>query len=121
MTRIAIRWSLLPLEVVLGYVLVGFAAVFAADQMGLWYEPFAGFFAAVAVVCVAYFRAPAWPVLVAFVAYSIGCWAAHRMLWESSYFPENYAEAYEPTNLPFWVTLAGGTLAARQPSNPRCT
>ena len=111
MIRTEIRWVLLPFEVLLGFVLVGIAAVLAAGQFYLWYEPVGGFFAAIAVVAVAYIRAPAWRLMVAFVAYSIGCAVVHQMLWESSFYPENYARAYEPTNLPFWVTLSGGTLA----------
>jgi hypothetical protein len=111
MTRTEVRWVLLPFEILIGFVLVGIAAALAAGQLYLWYEPVGGFFAAIAVVVVAYLRAPAWPVTVAFVAYSIGCAAAHNMLWERSFYPENYTEAYEPTNLPLWVTFAGGTLA----------
>jgi hypothetical protein len=30
---------------------------------------------------------------------------------KDSYFPEGYARAYEPTLIPFWVTLGGGLLA----------
>jgi hypothetical protein len=111
MTRTEIRWVLLPFEILLGFVLVGIATVLAAGQLYVWYEAVGGFFAAIAVVAVAYIRAPAWPVMAAFVAYSVGTAAAHNMLWERSFYPENYARAYEPTHLPFWVTLAGGTLA----------
>ena len=112
MTRTEVRWVLLPFEILLGFVLVGIAAVLAAGQLYLWYEPVGGFFAAVAVVVVAYLRAPAWPVMVAFVAYAIGCVAAHNMLRGRSFYPESYTEAYAATNLPFWVTFVGGTLAS---------
>src|SRR6187401_246191 len=100
MTRTEIRWVLLPFEVLLGFALVGIAAVLVAGQLYLWYEPVGGFFAAIAVVSVAYFRAPAWKLMAAFVAFSIGAAVAHNMLWESSFYPENYEKAYEPTNLP---------------------
>jgi len=111
MTRTAIRWALLPFEILLGFVLVGIAGVMAAGLFYLWYEPVGGFFAAIAVVALAYIRAPAWPLMTALIAYSMGCAVAHQMLWERSFYPENYETAYEPTNFPFWVTFAGGTLA----------
>jgi hypothetical protein len=111
MTRTEIRWVLLPFEILLGFVLVGSAAVLAAGLFYLWYEPVGGFFSAIAVVAVAYIRAPAWPVMAALVAYSVGCAVAHSMLWESSFYPEHYSNAYQPKNLPFCVTFAGGALA----------
>ena len=111
MSRVALRWSLLPFEVAAGFLVAGIAAVLAADQLGLWYEPVGGFVAAIAVVTISYFRAPGWPVFVAFVSYCVGAAIAFSALWGRSFYPENYAEPYEPTNLPFWVTLAGGTLA----------
>jgi hypothetical protein len=111
MSRTAIRWILLPFEVLLGFVLVGILAVMAAGQFYLWYEPVGGFFAAIAVVALAYVRAPQRPLLAALVAYLLGATVAQQLLWERSFYPENYANAYEPTNFPFWVTLAGGALA----------
>ena len=111
MARTGVRWVLLPIEVILGFVLVGIAAVLVSGMLHLWHEPFGGFFAAIAVVTITYFRAPARRLMAAIVAYLIGCAVAYGMLWESSFYPENYPSAYEPTNLPFWVTFSGGTLA----------
>jgi hypothetical protein len=111
MSRIALRWSLLPFEVMLGFVVAGIAAVFASGLLGLWYEPVGGFVAAIAVVTLSYIRAPKRPVTVAFISYSIVAAVAFGALWERSFYPENYAQSYEPTNMPFWVTLGGGTIA----------
>ena len=84
--------------------------LYSRPTMGLWYKPFAGFFAAVAVVCVAYFSRSPPSASIRGSAYSIGCWAAHQNALGKQL--QNYAEAYEPTNLPFWVTLAGGALGS---------
>jgi len=110
MTRTEVRWVLLPLEVILAFVLVGIGAGLISEKLYIWWEPFAGFFAAIAVVSVAYICAPGRKLLVAFAAFVLGGAIAYLML-KDSFFPEDYARAYEPTLMPFWVTLGGGTLA----------
>jgi uncharacterized membrane protein YdcZ (DUF606 family) len=110
MTQTAIRWALLPFEVVFSFLVVAFTATFIADHVHVWWQPVGGFFAAIAVVGVAYARAPKRPLLVALVAFVLGSAAAYLLLW-NSYFPESYPRPYAPTSIPFWVTVAGGALA----------
>jgi hypothetical protein len=110
MTRTEVRWVLLPLKVILAFVLVGIAAGLISERLYIWWEPFAGFFAAIAVVSVAYICAPGRKLLVALAAFVLGGAIAYQML-KDSYFPEGYARAYEPTLMPFWLTLGGGLLA----------
>jgi hypothetical protein len=110
MTRTEVRWVLLPLKVILAFVLVGIAAGLISERLYIWWEPFAGFFAAIAVVSVAYICAPGRKLPVALAAFVLGGAIAYQML-KDSYFPEGYARAYEPTLIPFWVTLGGGLLA----------
>ena len=110
MTRTEVRWVLLPLKVILAFVLVGIAAGLISERLYIWWEPFAGFFAAIAVVSVAYICAPGRKLPVALAAFVLGGAIAYQML-KDSYFPEGYARAYEPTLMPFWVTLGGGLLA----------
>jgi len=110
MTRTEVRWVLLPLKVILAFVLVGIAAGLISERLYIWWEPFAGFFAAIAVVSVAYICAPGRKLPVALAAFVLGGAIAYQML-KDSYFPEGYARAYEPTLIPFCVTLGGGLLA----------
>jgi len=110
MTRTEVRWVLLPLKVILAFVLVGIAAGLISERLYIWWEPFAGFFAAIAVVSVAYICAPGRKLPVALAAFVLGGAIAYQML-KDSYFPEGYARAYEPTLMPFWLTLGGGLLA----------
>ena len=110
MTRIVIRWILLPFEVALGFLLAAIAAVYIVDQLHLWWEPVVGFLAAFAVVSISYARAPRRPLRVAFVSYVLGGVAAYRLLRDSS-FPEDFPRPYDSTFIPFCVTLAGGALA----------
>ena len=86
MTRTEIRWVLLPFEILLGFVLAGIAAVLVAGQLYVWYEPVGGFFAAIAVVAVAYIRAPAWPVMAALVVHSM-----HFRCLKNISYPPGYA------------------------------
>jgi hypothetical protein len=109
-TRIAIRWVLLPFEMVLGFVLSGIAIGLLVERLHVWFEPVVGFLVAGVVVVTAYARAPARPLLSAFVTYLIGAAVAYSLL-RNSYFPENTLRAYEPTLIPLWVTLGGGVLA----------
>lgn len=110
MTRTDIRWVLLPFEIILAFIVTGIGAAFVSGWLYLWYQPFAGFFAAAAVVCVAYLGAPRWKLLTALVTLILGGALAYRLL-DGSFYPENYAVPYSPTSMPFWVTLSGGVLA----------
>jgi hypothetical protein len=110
MTRLAIRWALLPFEVVIGFVLVVIAVALIAGWFVVWWEPVGGFLGAIAVVCISYARAPRQPLLVAVISFVLGGVAAYQLLWYSS-VPEGYSAAYQPTSIPFGVTLAGGGLA----------
>jgi len=110
MTRTEIRWVLLPFEVVLAFVVVGIVSALIAESLYLWYEPFAGFFAAFAVVSASYLGAPRWKLPVALASFILGGAAAYQLL-KDTFYPENYTSPYEPTLMPFWVTLGGGVFA----------
>jgi hypothetical protein len=91
-------------------VLAGIGAGLISDELYMWSEPFAGFFAALAVVSVAYIRAPSLKLFVALASFVLGGAIAYEML-KDSFFPANHARAYEATLTPLWVTLGGGALA----------
>jgi hypothetical protein len=106
-----VKWTVAFLAVVGAFVLAGVAGGLAADSLGYWSTPAAGFSAALAVVLVAYFSAPARKLLAAASAFVVGAAAAWSLL-EPSFFPESYGErgGYEPTHLPIVATYIGGLL-----------
>ena len=106
MTRTELRWVLLPFEVALAFILVGKAAALIAEKLHISSEPVSGFFAAFAVVAVTYLGAPRSKLFAAVISFVLGGAVAYGVL-KDSFDPRTY----EPTLMPFWVTLAGGALA----------
>jgi hypothetical protein len=123
MNRDRVRYSLLPLAAVLAFVLGGMFGERVAIALGFWTYPLTGFCAAFAVVSVVYLVAPDRKFYSSCISYVIGAVLAFLAL-KDCYDPRTY----EPTLMPFWVTLAGGAFAlaiaaahtfggARSPSN----
>lgn len=93
------------------FVVAGLGAAVAANLAGLWEKPVAGCVAAFSVVLSAFLFAPRHKTACALVTFFAGATTAW-MLVGQSYFPESYGAplAYQPTHIPFLVTLAGGCL-----------
>ena len=106
MSRTAIRWLLLPFATVLAMVLAVLCGERFAIVLGFWSRPVVGFCAAFAAVSIVYIVAPVRKLFSASIAYLVGATLAYSAL-KDSYDPRTY----EPTLMPFWVTLAGGALA----------
>jgi hypothetical protein len=106
MSLTALRWILLPFAAVLALVLAALCAERIGIALRLWTYPFVGFFSAFAVVSTAHAVAPARKFFSAFISYVIGGAFAYAAL-KDCYDPRTY----EPTLMPFWVTLAGGAFA----------
>ncbi|MFN0196903.1 MAG: hypothetical protein ACKVT0_09155 [Planctomycetaceae bacterium] len=106
-----LRWFFAVLAVMGGFFVAGISGGIAADLVGFWAVPGAGFSAAFAVVILTYLTVPNYKFLSACVALVIGAIAAWPIL-EPSFFPESYGErgAYQPTHLPIIITYAGGIL-----------
>jgi MFS-type transporter involved in bile tolerance (Atg22 family) len=90
------------------------AAVVAVDiiagRIGVWRTLAIGIVAAPIVVLTAYAVAPEKKRLAAAIAFSIGAAAATYLL-RNDYYPELYENAYEPTMIPLFATIASGAIA----------
>lgn len=93
------------------FVAAGLSAGIAANLVGLWEKPIAGCVAAFSVVLSTFLFAPHHKVICALVTFFAGAAAAWILVGQSS-FPESYGAplAYQPTHVPFVVTVAGGCL-----------
>lgn len=106
------QWSLAVLAVLGAFFVAGIAGSIAADILGFWHIPGAGFFAATAVVVTAYLAAPRRKALFSCAAFALGASAAWILL-EPSFYPESqrYGDlAYQPTHLPIVATYIGGII-----------
>ncbi len=105
------RWAATLLAVVGAFFAGGIAGAMAAELLGLWDLPCAGFAAALGVVGVAYLAAPTRKFPFAALCLVLGAAFAWHLVGEEQY-PEHYdGLAYRPTPLPFASTLFGGLLA----------
>lgn len=103
-----LKWLVAVLAALGGFVTAGITGAFAAELLGFWHLPGAGFSAAATVVILAYIAAPRHKLLTALIVLTIGAVAAWLTL-EPSWLPESYAErgAYQPTHLPIIATYVG--------------
>ena len=107
----AVEWSKAVLATLGAFIVAGVAAGFLAGALHVWATPVEGFVAAFAVVLAAYVFAPTLKVLAASLVLAVGAAAAWKLIGHSD-FPESYGElAYQPTQIPFFATIAGGLLA----------
>lgn len=106
------RWILLiPVEVGV-FVLAVVIGQVIGSAIGLWGEPVSGFCAATSAVAAAYVLAPRRKLAAASVVLLLGAGVAWFLIDPPSFYPESYGpKAYSETNLPVYVTYAGGVLA----------
>lgn len=98
--------------VLVAFVASSIAGLFAADAIGLWEDPLAGFAAASTVVFVAFAMVPERKLAVATFILFWGAAMAWLLLDPPSSYPESYRNrAYAPTYIPILSTYAGGVLA----------
>ena len=107
----SLAWSQALFAVLGAFIVGGLGAAIAANFAGLWEMPVAGCVAAFSVVLSAFLFAPRHKTACALVTFFAGATAAWVLVGQS-YFPESYGAplAYQPTYIPFLVTLAGGCL-----------
>lgn len=104
-------WAVTLLAVVGAFFAGGIAGAMAAELLGLWDLPCAGFAAALGVVGVAYLAAPTRKFQFAALCLVLGAAFAWHLIGEE-WYPEHYdGLAYRSTLLPFASTLVGGILA----------
>ena len=103
------KWLVAPFAVLGAFVVAGIAGALVMDGLGFWDPPGAGFCAAAAVVCMAYFAAPRYQLASACVALVLGAVVAWLLL-EPSSLPERRGDpqAYQPTHIPVVATYLGG-------------
>src|SRR5688572_3616332 len=97
----------LPFAVIGTFVATALVALYVASMFTNWTELFVGPVSAAAVVSVTFWLAPAKKKLSGIIMLLIGA-AFAWLLLRDSYYPELHPQAYQPTLLPFWVTIAGG-------------
>ena len=103
------RWFLTPFVPVLVFYLSAVPTLFITIVFKIWIDPTYGFIAAFCVVLSAYLIAPSAKKWIGIIAFLLGAIAAWFIVGES-YYPENYANPYQPTYLPLMVTYCGGLL-----------
>ena len=103
------RWFLTPFVPVLVFYLSAVPTLFITIVFSIWIDPAYGFIAAFSVVLSAYSIAPSAKQCIGIIAFFVGAIAAWFIVGES-YYPENYANPYQPTYLPLMVTYGGGLL-----------
>ncbi|TZF83346.1 hypothetical protein [Cognatilysobacter lacus] len=107
----AVEWTKALLATLGAFIVAGVAAGFVAGALHVWATPIEGFVAAFVVVLAAYALAPSLKVPAASLTLAVGAAAAWKLIGHSD-FPESYGElAYQPTQIPFLATIAGGLLA----------
>jgi len=110
-----IRLAALVPGVVVVFLVVALACSLAADELGIWAEPFVGFITSMAVVATAFALAPGPPwikLLLALLALILGTASAWQLLRPPSFTPESWGNrAYQPTYIPIAVTVTGGVVA----------
>ena len=107
----AFEWTKAALATLGAFIASGVAAGLLAGALHVWATPVEGFVAAFAVVIAAYVFAPGAKVSAATLVLAAGAIAAWKLIGHSD-FPESYGElAYQPTQIPFLATIAGGLLA----------
>ena len=105
------RWIVAFFSVAGAFFLCGIGGSFIASLFGCWELPVAGFCAAFSVVSTAYLSVPKFRNESCIIVFVMGTFAAWFIL-EPSYYPEGYQElAYQPSHLPFIITVAGGISA----------
>ncbi len=105
------QWVISAFAISGAFFLCGFGGALIADLTGLWDKPLAGFFAAFGVVSIAYLSAPSKNREFSLLVFIVGCLCAWFLVG-SSWYPESYpSKAYQPTHLPFIVTVLGGLVS----------
>jgi hypothetical protein len=102
------HWTISIFSVAGAFFLCGICGAGTASLFGMWEEPMAGFFAAFGTVSMAYLSAPCRKKQFALIVFLLGALCAWLLIG-NSWYPESYpAKAYQPTYLPFVITLFGG-------------
>ena len=111
MRVVAVRsWLLASVKVFVAFVFFGVAGAFLASYTGVWDTPVAGFCAAFGVVVTAFLAAPQLKLATATASFIVGAAVAWWLVGDS-FWPEGLPKAYQPTNVPFYCTVAGGAFA----------
>lgn len=103
------RWVIVPFVAVTVFVVTAIVGFGLCLLFGLWFEPVIGFMAAFSTVLITSLSAPKFEEWVGVLTYFLGAVAAWYLIGDS-FYPENYAQPYEPTNIPIVVTYLGGLL-----------
>jgi hypothetical protein len=104
------QWTISFFAVFGAFFLCGIFGSALASLFGLWDRPISGFFAAFGVVTIAYLSSPSWNKQFSVIVFMLGAICAWLLIGES-WYPEHYLDkAYQPTHLPFFITLVGGLL-----------
>jgi hypothetical protein len=104
------QWIISFFAVFGAFFLCGIFGSALASLFGLWDQPISGFFAAFGVVTMAYLSSPNRNKLYSVIVFLLGAIIAWLLIGDS-WYPESYTEkAYQPTYLPFLITLFGGFL-----------
>ncbi|GLQ30909.1 hypothetical protein [Litoribrevibacter albus] len=105
------RWFTAFFATLGGFFFCGLGGSLIADLSGFWHLPVAGFFAAFGTVTLAYFSVPNYKDKIAYGILLVGSMLAWLLL-EPSNYPSSYEDkAYQPTHIPFLVTVIGGIVA----------
>lgn len=105
------KWATFVFAVIGAFFLCSIGGVLIAEWLGLWDLPVVGFCAAFGVVSLAFVSAPTKRSEVALTVFVAGALLAWFLI-EPSWYPEAYGEkAYQPTHVPFFVTVLGGLVA----------
>lgn len=105
------KWVTFIFAVIGAFVACGVGGIVIAWILGSWEIPIAGFCAAFGTVAIAFVSAPSHRTLATFAVFFVGAVLAWFMV-EPSWYPQAYADnAYQPTHMPFIVTVSGGLVS----------
>lgn len=104
------KWVISLFSIAGAFVICGIGGAAIADLFDIWERPVAGFFAAFGVVTLAYLSAPVRNRSYSTLIFVIGAICAWLITGES-WWPEDYVtRAYQPTYMPFIITVTGGLI-----------
>jgi len=96
--------------VIIAFLVSAITAGILADLAGVWKKPFIGSSAAFFVVLTGYVTAPSHKQIAAIIWLIVGAISAW-ILAGNSYYPEDYAQASQPTLIPMFATYLSGLIA----------
>ncbi|PKI15952.1 hypothetical protein [Colwellia sp. 12G3] len=96
--------------VIIAFLVSAIGAGLLADFFGVWKKPFIGASAAFFVVLSGYITAPSHKKTMSLVWFIVGAVSAWFLAGNSTY-PEDYAQAYQPTLIPLTATYLSGLVA----------